>query len=245
MTTAAPFVAVVLLALYTPLTIAVGGVLQRLLKRSRRPLFLETGFVTMGLVALVAVALVHWGGQTDSLREFLFACWPQPYWYGIAVASGLVLYLGGARLSLPFLKRLFRLLGLNASEPLRRWPASEVLRSYLKPWLLATMPVVNFLEECLWRGLAIWALTTHGVGPWAACFVSSVFYGTYHYALGIHHAALNGAVGFFYGILALESGNILIPFCAHLAYNLATIPNVRRALAELELREAAGRAQGF
>jgi len=241
----ATIVSLGLVALYTPLSIAAHALVSRLPTASRRPMFLEAGIAVLtGVLGIVAL-LLSASGQALTFFHFLVASWPSGYWYPAAATFGALLYVAGSRMALPVLRRVFGWLGLAVSPPRSGWSGSAIIRSYLSPWVWATMPLVNLMEESLWRGFTVFALTSFGVSATAACLIASVFYGTYHYALGTHHAALNGANGFAYGLLFIKSGNILVPLCAHLVYNVLAIVPMRRALKEIQLLEKGANVHGY
>ncbi len=241
----ATIVSLGLVACYTPLSIVVHAGASRLPVASRRPVFLEVGMIVLAGVSAVVALLLGVSGQAGAFLRFLFRQWPQVYWYPAALLLGGLLYLGSSRLILPMLRRAFAWLGLAVAPRRSEWPATRVIRSYLSPGVLVTMPFVNLLEEALWRGFTVFALTNYGVSPVMACLIASVFYGTYHYTMGTHHAALNGAVGFAYGLLFIETGNLLVPLCAHLVYNALTIAPMKRTLRQVELLEKGRSVHGY
>ena len=88
-------------------------------------------------------------------------------------------------------------------------------------FFLANVVLAPFVEETLYRGVALPVLTSK-LGTRRALAISCGCFGLLHWAGGLWYMLLTGVVagGLFAGLYLWRKG-IVAPFCAHLALNLA------------------------
>jgi membrane protease YdiL (CAAX protease family) len=109
-------------------------------------------------------------------------------------------------------------------------PAGELLPSLsasLLPFFIANVLLAPFVEENIYRGVALTGLTPR-FGTARAVTISCLFFGLLHWPGGLWYVALTGLVagGLFAGLF-VKRGNILAPFGAHLALNLVEFLLIR------------------
>lgn len=96
-------------------------------------------------------------------------------------------------------------------------------------FLVANLVLAPWVEETLYRGIALPLLAAH-VGVFWAVVLTCLFFGLLHWAGGFWYMLLTGVVagGLFAGLL-LWRRNILAPFAAHLMLNLIEFIHASRA----------------
>jgi len=102
-------------------------------------------------------------------------------------------------------------------------PAGELLPALgggIAAFFIADVLLAPFVEESIYRGLAISRLTERFGQP-LAVLISCVFFGLLHWAGGFWYMLLTGGVaGTLFALLYTRRSNTLAPFGAHLALNL-------------------------
>jgi uncharacterized protein len=95
------------------------------------------------------------------------------------------------------------------------------LGAALLPFAVADVLLAPFVEENIYRGYGMTKLAPR-YGPTAAILLTSLFFGLLHWSGGFWYILTTAIlVGIPLAILRQWRGNILVPFAAHLALNLA------------------------
>jgi membrane protease YdiL (CAAX protease family) len=105
----------------------------------------------------------------------------------------------------------------------------EALREALTPetgggWLLllfVTLPIVAGVEELLFRGVLVGALSVgFGVSPWVLAVGSSLVFGAAHTAQGATGVFVTSLLGFGLAAVYVVTGSLFVVFLAHYLVNV-------------------------
>lgn len=95
----------------------------------------------------------------------------------------------------------------------------SVLGTAVFPFFLANVLLAPFVEENIYRGMALTGLTPK-YGIWGAILISCIFFGLLHWSGGFWYMLLTGIVaGGSFAALFVWRGQTVTPFVAHLLLN--------------------------
>ncbi|ERN40031.1 CAAX amino terminal protease family [Rubidibacter lacunae KORDI 51-2] len=161
--------------------------------------------IFMGITAIVLLAVAKFWQALGRVPLLPVIINPQGIGLGLGAAAAITLASGMAYRIWPAYQR----------------SASEYLELYVQPlaWpdLLWLGLLPGMSEELLFRGVMIPAF---GSGIWAIA-VSSLVFGILHVS-GWPYLAWATAIGIVLGVLAVATGNLLVPIVAHIAANIAS-----------------------
>jgi membrane protease YdiL (CAAX protease family) len=158
-------------------------------------------------------------------------------WVVMGLATGVVQFYMIQRVATPMVTRLLPRLANMQPRGNTTVDNMDLLRLYARPSFLVFAFATNLLEEFLWRGYLMEAVTGWFGSIWIAMLISAAAYGSYHFAFGPRDAFLNGLNGGMYALLYVLSGTLLASMVAHWAYNWLAFGSIRRAVAIVEARE--------
>jgi membrane protease YdiL (CAAX protease family) len=174
------------------------------------------GISRMSMLAphLFPLPLAVLAGAVVFLKPTAFASWArgaQSWWFLIGAAAGVLLFYGESAVN-AWVSRGF---------PGRRRAIDGFV---FVPFLLPLQSlIVVVLEESVWRGFLIHALTDNGFMTLvAAVLASAVLFSLHHLYFGSITAACKGASGVIWGALFCLSGSLWVCFAAHFCSELLT-----------------------
>jgi membrane protease YdiL (CAAX protease family) len=140
-----------------------------------------------------------------------------------ALADTVIGAVTGAVIALAYLHLLAPLLVLaqtNLGDYVPPGAVLETVSAGLGMFFLANVLLAPWVEESLYRGFALRALTPR-FGVLGAVVLGCLAFGLLHWTGGLWYMVLTGVVaGGAFSVLALLRGGLLAPFAAHLTLNL-------------------------
>ncbi len=157
---------------------------------------------------LVAVSLLASLALRQTVFEQLLGP-PRDFFWGMAATAPLALALVGAvRYPVGPLRGLYEIIRRDVSPLFAGFSIAEFA-------LVSLMAGLG--EEMFFRGLIQQAIVEHA-SPWLGVAIASLVFGLLH-ALSLTYAALAAAIGAYFGILTLATGNLIAAIVAHAAYD--------------------------
>jgi len=161
------------------------------------------------------------------------------YHIPVGILVGLFLYYYQLKVRIPIVRVftgkltgvLERKLGGVASSERR----IGYLRLYSSNWIVLLMGITNFLEEFVWRGFFVTAVSEKTGSVALAVILSAFVYASYHYGSGgIRNAFTHGRNGIIFAILFILTDDLVLPFTAHATFNLMAVRGLRKIMPILQ-----------
>lgn len=173
-------------------------------------LLVQTTVSQAGLGALLVAGV--WIGQVP--LDTLGLVWA-PQHAALGVLVGVAFYIGN-ELTVYALDEA----GLGYEEALRGALTPETSGGWLL-LLFVTLPLVAGVEELLFRGVLVGALSVGlGLSPWVLAVGSSLVFGAAHTAQGITGVLVTSLLGFGLAAVYVATGSLFVVFVAHYLVNV-------------------------
>lgn len=173
-------------------------------------LLVQTTVSQAGLGVLLAAAL--WLAEVP--LDALGLVWA-PQQAALGVLAGVAFYLGN-EVTVYALDAA----GLGYEEALRDALTPETAGGWLL-LLFVTLPVIAGVEELLFRGVLVGALSVgFGVSPWVLAVGSSLVFGAAHTAQGATGVLVTSLLGFGLAAVYVVTGSLFVVFVAHYLVNV-------------------------